>query len=73
MNFYNKKAIFFYLRLVDILGTIFIIPKGWGITRQKSIFFLADKDTYVDTAYVMSNYGGLNSLMTGFSMFADIK
>ena len=72
MNYYSKKANFFYLRLVLILGTIFILPKGWGITREKSISSIADKDTYVDTANAMSNYGEANNLMTGFSMFAEI-
>ena len=72
MKYYSKKAIFFYLRLVLILGTIFILHKGWGITREKSISTIADKDTYVDTANVMSNYGGANKLLTGFSMLADI-
>jgi len=61
MKHYNKKAFFFYLRLVLILGTIFILPKGWGITREKSISSIADKDTYVDTAYAMSNYGDLTT------------
>ena len=67
MNYYSKKANFFYLRLVLILGTIFILPKGWGITREKSISSVADKDTYIDTVHAMSNYGGLYNLMMGFS------
>jgi hypothetical protein len=72
MKYYSKKAIFFYLRLVLMLGSIFILPKGWGITRERSISSIADKDTCVDTAYVMSNYGELNKLITGFSMTGDI-
>jgi hypothetical protein len=73
MKYYSKKAIFFYIGLIIILGTIFILPKGWGITREKSISSIADKDTYVDTANAISNYGGVNNLMTGFSMFGDIR
>ena len=72
MKYYSKKAIFFYIGLILILGTIFILPKGRGITREKSITSIADKDTYVDTAYVMSNYGEFNNLITGFSMTGDI-
>jgi len=45
MKYYSKKAIFFYIGLILILGTIFILPKGWGITREKSICYIADKDT----------------------------
>jgi len=73
MKYYSKKAIFFYLRLVLILETISILPKGRGITREKSITSRADKDTYVDTAYVISNYGEFNKLITGFSMFGDTR
>ncbi|MHA1106379.1 MAG: CBM96 family carbohydrate-binding protein [Promethearchaeota archaeon] len=73
MKFYSKKTIFFFLGLILILGIIFILPKGWSITREKSISSIADKDTYVDTANAMSNYGGVNNLMTGFSMFGDIR
>jgi hypothetical protein len=73
MKYYSKKAIFFYIGLIIILGTIFILPKGWGITREKSISSTADKDTYVDTANALSNYGGVNNLMTGFSLFGNIR
>ena len=73
MRYNNKKVIFFYIGLIIILSTIFILPKGWGITREKSISSIADKDTYVDTANAMSNYGGVNNLMTGFSLFGEIR
>ena len=73
MKYYSKKAIFFYIGLIIILGTIFILPKGWGITREKSISSIADNDTYVDTANAISNYGGVNNLMTGFSLFGEIR
>ena len=73
MRYNNKKVIFFFIGLIIILSTIFILPKGWGITREKSISSIADKDTYVDTANAMSNYGGVNNLMTGFSLFGEIR
>ncbi|KKL66280.1 hypothetical protein LCGC14_2146570 [marine sediment metagenome] len=73
MRYNNKKVIFFYIGLIIILGTIFILPKGWGITREKSISSIADNDTYVDTANAISNYGGVNNLMTGFSLFGEIR
>ena len=50
MNSYSKKANFFYLRLVLILGINSILPKGWGIKREKSIVSIADKDIYIFTA-----------------------
>ena len=73
MKHYNKKTILFYISLILIVGTIFILPTGWGITKEKTTSSIADKDTYVDTANAMSNYGGVNNLMTGFSWFSDIR
>lgn len=73
MKHYNKKAILIYIGLILIVGTIFILPTGWGITREKSISSIADKDTYVDTIDAMANYGGVDNLMTGFSWSGDIR
>ncbi len=73
MKYYRKKAIFFYIGLIIVLGTIFILPKGWGITIEKSISSIADKDTYVDTANPTSNYGGTSNLMSGWGIFSDIR
>ncbi len=44
-----------------------------AIERDAYIRTLAEKDTYVDTAYPTSNYGGVDNLKSGFSFSGDIK
>jgi len=61
--------------IVIVLGLIFIynIPSIKAIQREATVSNIADKDTYIDTANPLSNYGGSSNLMTGYGIFSDIR
>jgi len=70
----NLKSKFFFLVIgVIALGSLLVIPIVKGTTQQRTSSTIADKDTYVDTANPLSNYGGVNYLWCGFGLFADIR
>ncbi|MFW9939411.1 MAG: DNRLRE domain-containing protein [Candidatus Thorarchaeota archaeon] len=47
-------------------GLLFIISNTVAIQRETTISTIASKDTYVNSYYPTSNYGGVNYLDTGF-------
>jgi len=73
MKHTTKKTIILLLGFIFLFSILFHLPNGRAIERERYISTIAEKDTYVDTAYAMSNYGGVSNLMTGFSIFGDIK
>jgi hypothetical protein len=70
----SKQTIpLFFLGLLIIFGLFLVSPSATAIERERYISNIAEKDTYVDTANPTSNYGGVSNLMTGFSIFSDIR
>jgi len=61
------------LGLIISFGLLLTIPTIAGIQRETTISTVASKDTYVDTDNPTSNYGGVDYLMSGFSIFSDIR
>lgn len=57
------------------LGLVFVchIPTVKAIQREITVSNVAYKDTYIDTANPLANYGGSSNLMTGYGIFADIR
>ena len=62
-----------FLIVIISFGLLLTIPSITGIQRETTISTVASKDTYVDTANPMSNYGGVSYLMSGFSILSDIR
>ncbi len=69
----KQKIIFLLLGLTLIFGILLALPSAMAITRERYTSNIAEKDTYVDTANPTSNYGGVNYLVSGFSLFGDIR
>ena len=67
----NKNLILLCFFLV--VGLVIITPIINGIEQEKSKSTIADKDTYVDTANPLSNYGGVSNLRCGFSISYEIR
>ena len=65
----------YLIGILIVVGLVFIfnIPTTKAIQREATISNIADKDTYIDTGNPLSNYGGVNNLMTGFSILSDIR
>ncbi len=63
------------IEIFILLGLVFLfnIPTTKAIQREVTISNIADKDTYIDTDNPLSNYGGVNNLMAGYSIFYDIR
>ena len=71
MNSKGKSIIGIFIVLGLVL--FFNIPTTKAIQREAAISNIADKDSYIDTANPLSNYGGVNNLMTGYSFSSDIR
>lgn len=69
----KQNLTFFFIGLTIIFGLSLSFPSAKAITRECYISSIAERDTYVDTANPTSNYGGVNNLMAGFSIFSDIR
>ena len=68
----KDKIVLFLFGIILTFGLLLIIPNIVGIQREATISTIASKDTYVDTYYPTSNYGGVDYLQTGFGIFGDI-
>jgi hypothetical protein len=68
----SKERNFLVFVLV-IIGFLLTIPNAQGIQRERTFSNVADRDTYLDTASPMSNYGGVNNLIAGFSYTPNIR
>ena len=55
------------------VGLVIITPTISGVEQEKTKSTIADKDTYIDTANPLSNYGGVSNLKSGFSISYDIR
>ena len=69
----KQNLTFFLLGLIIVFGLFLSFPSVKAITRERYISNIAEKDTYVDTANPTSNFGGVSYLISGFSLFSDIR
>ncbi len=63
----GKIRVLLVLLVIFIASFQFFTPNIKGIEKEVSISTIAEKDTYIDPS--ISNYGGQNSLLTGFPYY----
>ena len=69
----KDKLVLLLFGMIIAFGLLIAIPNTVGIQRETTISTVASKDTYVDSGNPTANYGGVNYLMTGFSIFGDVR